>query len=580
MNSSEVRRKYIEFFEKKGHKHIPEAPLVLQNDPTTLFNSSGMQQLVPYLMGEEHPLGKRLVDSQPSFRTVDIDEIGDNRHLTYFEMLGNWSLGDYFKKEQLNWIWEFFTQELKLPKDKLWITLFEGDGKVPKDDESFEIWKKIGVPESRIHFYGSEKNWWSRSGTPKEMPEGEIGGPDSEIFFEFENVKHDKKFGDKCHPNCDCGRFIEIGNSVFIQYRKVGNELVEMSQKNVDFGGGLERIVAAVQKTPDVFKTDIYKEIISKIENVTEKKYGEKKDTDIKMRIIADHFRASLALVKEGVVPSNKMQGYVLRRLIRRSLLKIYLLKGSLEDTDLDLGETNMVIQEEVKKFKDSLKKGLKEVEKLETIDGKKAFDLYQTYGFPLEMTKEIFEEKGQKINEKQFEKEFEKHKEVSRSASAGTFKGGLADSSEETVKLHTATHLLHWALRKVLGEKVHQEGSNITKERLRFDFSHNQKLSEAEVKEVEDLINEKIKEALPVTKTIEDKEKAIKSGALSFFREKYPEKVSVYTIGKDPKKDWVSKELCGGPHVNNTSELVHVRIKKQEKIGSNLVRIYAELEG
>lgn len=582
MTSNEVRKKYIEFFEKKKHKVIPAAPLILQDDPTTLFNSSGMQQLVPYLMGKKHPLGKRLVDVQPSFRMVDIEEIGDNRHLTYFEMLGNWSLGDYFKKEQLSWFWEFLTKELNLDEKRLWVTVFEGDDNVSKDEESYKIWKKLGVPEERIHFYGVDKNWWSRSGTPEQMPVGEIGGPDSEVFFEFTQIKHDSRFGKKCHPNCDCGRFLEIGNSVFIQYKKTKNgKLKELPQKSVDFGGGLERLIAAVQDIPDIFKSDIFEDKIKKIEKTSGISYGKDKKTDENIRIIVDHIRAAEALISGGTVPGNKMQGYVLRRLIRRSALKLRLMKGSLESGDLVLveGKAGSVIKEEIVKFRNTLNKGLKEVEKVQKIDGKRAFDLYQTYGFPLEMTKEIFEEKGQKINQEVFEEEFEKHKDISRSSSKGKFKGGLADSSKETVKLHTATHLLHWALRSVLGEGVKQEGSNITAERLRFDFSHDKKLSEEELKEVERLINKAIKDTLPVHKTVESKDDALKGGALSFFRETYPEEVSVYTIGKDSKKDWISKEFCGGPHVKNTSELGRVRIKKQEKIGSNLVRVYAYLD-
>jgi len=577
MKADEVRKKYIEFFVKKGHSKIDPSPLVLENDLTTLFTSAGMQQLVPNLLGEKHPKGKRLVNSQPCIRTQDIDEVGDNRHTTFFEMLGNWSLGDYFKEEQLSWVWEFFTKELSLPKEKLWVTVFEGTKEVSRDSESAKIWKKLGVPDERIHFYGADKNWWSMSGPPEKMQSGQIGGPDSEVFFEFTKVEHDKKYGDKCHPNCDCGRFLEIGNSVFMQYlKKEDGTLEELEQKSVDFGGGLERIVAACQDTPDVFRTDVFSSLIKEIEKLTNKKYGENSSFDSDARIISDHYRAAISLITEGMLPSNKMQGYVLRRLIRRSALKIYLLTGSINKTDLNLKGSNSVIEEELERFKNSLQKGISRIEKIEKIDGKNAFDLYQSYGFPLEVTKEIFEKKGQVIEKDSFEMEFEKHKELSRTASSGTFKGGLADKSEETVKLHTATHLLHWALRKELGEVVKQEGSNITGKRLRFDFSFDRKLTEKEVGKLEELINEKIKEALPVVKTIEDKKKALKSGALSFFREKYPDKVSVYTIGREG--DWISKEFCGGPHVGNTSEIGRVRISKQKKIGSNLIRVYAEL--
>lgn len=561
ITSDEVREKYLSFFEKRGHKRISPAPLVLENDPTTLFTSSGMQPLVPYLMGETHPEGKRLVDSQPAIRLQDIEEVGDNRHTTYFEMLGNWSLGDYFKKEQLSWIWEFLTKELNLPKEKLYVSVFAGDKEVPKDTESFEIWKSLGLSDDHIFYYDSTKNWWSRSGTPEQMPEGEIGGPDSEIFFEFTQVEHNKKFGKVCHPNCDCGRFLEIGNSVFMQYKKEKGKLVELPQKSVDFGGGLERFVAVVNNDPDVFKIDLFYPTIKKLEKLSGKKYGE--DEEI-FRIVVDHLRASEALIENRVTPSNKQHGYVLRRLIRRMAVKF--------DEVKDLTK-NKIILEELEKFEKTLKKGLKQVEKIKKIDGKLAFDLYQNFGFPLELTAEIFESKGQKIDLDEFKSEFEKHKSLSRSASAGSFKGGLADSSEQTMKLHTVTHLLHASLRKVLGESVSQKGSNITAERLRFDFSHPQKLTEKELKNVEDLINEQIQKKLPVTYSEVSFKTAKKLGALAFFAGKYEEKVKVYKIGE------FSMEVCGGPHVKNTSSLGRVKIIKQDKIGSGLIRIYANCQ-
>ena len=569
MKAAEVREKYLKFFEARGHKIIPPAPLVLENDPTTLFTSSGMQPLVPYLMGEPHPEGKRLVDSQPAVRTIDIDEVGDNRHLTYFEMLGNWSLDNYFKKEQLAWVLEFFTGEMGLAKERLWVSVFEGTKEVPKDTESLEIWKSLGIPEKRIYFYGVDKNWWSRSGPPEQMPEGEIGGPDSEIFLEFPDIKHDPRFGKECHPNCDCGRFIEIGNSVFIQYLKQNGKLVELPQKNVDFGGGLERIAAALNGDSDVFKTDIYKSTIDELERVTGKSYSDNERT---MRIIADHLRAANALSENGVVPANKQQGYVMRRLIRRAALKMRNLKPDFSSHDFESITKEKTVLEEIERFKKTLESGLKEASKIEKIDGKKAFDLYQTYGFPLELTVEIFSEKGQEIDNDQFAKEFEKHKEKSRSASSGMFKGGLADHSEVVIKYHTATHLLQQALRDVLGDMVHQAGSNITAERLRFDFTFNRKLTAGEVAEVEGIINAKIKEDLPVTKEIMPKEKALKEGALAFFPEKYPETTSVYSIGG------YSKELCGGPHVSRTSQIGNVRIIKEEAAGAGLRRIYAKL--
>lgn len=575
MKASEVREKYLKFFEGHGHKIIPPAPLVLQNDPTTLFTSSGMQPLVPYLMGQEHPEGKRLVDSQPSIRTQDIEEVGDNRHTTFFEMLGNWSLGDYFKSDQLSWIWEFFTEELKLPKEKLWVSVFEGNNDVPKDVESFEIWKKLGVPESRIHFYDVDKNWWSRSGTPDKMPVGEIGGPDSEIFFEFTDVKHDKKFGEECHPNCDCGRFLEIGNSVFIQYKKTEKGLEELPQKNVDFGGGLERITAALNNDPDVFKIDLYDAIIKNIEKLSGKKY---EDDEKSFRVIGDHLRAAAALVENGVEPSNKQQGYVLRRLIRRSALKMKNLKGSLDSADFgfsDNKKVNEVVEEEVRRFNTSLDKGLKEIQKIEKVDGKVAFDLYQSYGFPLEIIEELLHEQGKKINKEEFESEFAKHQEKSRSESAGKFKGGLADHSEETVRLHTAHHLILAALQKTVLENIKQRGSNITAERLRMDINFDRKLTEDELMSVEDLVNEKIKEELPVTKKIMPRAEAEKIGAQMEFGAKYPENVSVYFVG--PEDNYFSAEFCGGPHVKNTKDLGRVKIIKQEKLGAGILRIYAK---
>ena len=597
MTADTVREKFINFFRAspRSHKEISPAPLVLENDPTTLFTSSGMQPLVPYLMGELHPEGKRLVNSQPSIRTVDIDEVGDNRHLTFFEMLGNWSLGDYFKAEQLPWFLEFLTKELGLPKEKLWITVFKGSDEVPKDEESAEIWESLGFAKDKIHYYPADKNWWSRSGPPENMPPGEIGGPDSEVFFEFPNIKHNPAYGKECNPSCDCGRFVEIGNSVFIQYEKMKDgSLKELPNKNVDFGGGFERIVAVVNGTNDVYKTDLFSDAIGEIEKVSGKKYGNHREV---IRIIADHIKASVFLIANDVVPSNKEHGYVLRRLLRRSIIKMRNIKGNVEKgdfaqivsstiktyrgsylSDIDDERIKGVVLEEVERFKNALERGLREVEKIKNIDAKKAFDLYQSYGFPLEITRELFLKKGQKIDKRKFEKEFEKHKNLSRAASAGKFKGGLADKSEEVTKLHTATHLLHASLRKVLGDHVQQKGSNITAERLRFDFSHKEKLSDQEIKRLNDLINKKIEEDLPVTYGTKTFKEAVDEGALAFFGEKYGEKVKVYTIGP-PASGWFSREVCGGPHVSSTGKIGRVRIKKQDKIGSGLIRVYVAAE-
>ncbi|MGB6839206.1 MAG: alanine--tRNA ligase [Microgenomates group bacterium] len=580
MTTDEIREKFIKFFKAspRNHKEISPSSLVPEDDPTTLFTSSGMQKLIPYLMGEEHPEGKRLVDSQPCLRLQDIDEVGNTRHLTFFEMLGNWSLGHYFKEEQLAWFWDFLTKELNLPKEKLYVSVFEGSKEVPKDEKSAKIWKKLGIPEKKIFYYGVKENWWSRSGTPGKMPPGEIGGPDSEIFFDF-GTKHNPKYGKECHPNCECGRFSEIGNSVFIQYIKErDSSLKDLPQKNVDFGGGLERLSTAVNNKPDIFQIDLFKPIVKKIEEVSGKSY---KGNEVPMRVIADHMRASAALISNDVLPSNKLQGYVLRRLIRRSAIKMRGLNGKLENSDLNLsekGEIIDVIEEEVNRFRKTLEKGLREIDRLDHLGGKSAFFLYETYGFPLELTEEIAKEKGQKIDKKVFKKEFEKHKKLSRTASAEMFKGGLADASEEVTQLHTATHLLHAALRKILGKDVQQKGSNITIERLRFDFSHSQKLTENEIKKVENLVNTQIKKDLPVDFEIKSLNVALKEGALAFFGEKYDQKVKIYTIG-NPKGEWFSKEVCGGPHVTRTGELGRVRIFKQDKIGSGLMRIYAKVE-
>lgn len=573
MTSKDIRDKFIKFCTERGHKEIAPAKLVPENDPSTLFTSSGMQPLVPYLLGQTHPAGKRLVNSQPCFRAEDIEEVGDNRHTTFFEMLGNWSLGGYFKKEQLPWLWEFLTKELGLPKEKLYVTVFEGNDSVSKDTESYEIWKSLGINDDHIFFYGIEKNWWSRSGSPDKMPVGEIGGPDSEVFYEFTQVEHDQKYGEKCHPNCNCGRFLEIGNSVFIQYQKQKDRsLKELSQKNVDFGGGLERLSAAVLNEPDVFKTDLYAEIIRATEEMTDKNYEEHKAP---MQVISDHMRASVALIADGVIPSNKLQGYTLRRLLRRSAVNLRLL-----NKNVDLGSivAEKEVQDEMEKFGKTLDRGLKEIEKIQKIDGKIAFDLYQTFGFPYEVTEELFRQKGQEIDKTQFKTEFEKHQELSRTASAGMFKGGLADQSEVVIKYHTATHLLHQALRDVLGPKVFQKGSNITSERLRFDFSFDRKMTDEEIKQTEDIINKKIDEDLKVDRKFMTVEKANKLNAIGLFNEKYGTEVSIYGIGPREDGSYYSLEFCGGPHIEHTGIIGQIKITKEEAISSGIRRIRAEI--
>lgn len=620
MTSREIRKKYLEFFKSRGHAEISPAKLVLEDDPTTLFTSSGMQPLVPYLLGKAHPDGKRLVNSQPSFRAVDIDEVGDSRHTTFFEMLGNWSLGDYFKEDQLTWIWKFLTEELKIDSEKLYVSVFEGNDIVPKDGESIKIWKKLGVSDSHIFEYGVEKNWWSRSGTPDLMPVGEIGGPDSEIFYEFTQISHDPKFGEKCHPNCDCGRFFEIGNSVFIEYKKIlppadgAGEFEKLPQQNVDFGGGLERFSAAVNDEPDLFKGDLHWPLIKLIEKYTGRKYEE---TTASMQVIADHIKAATFLIVSGVVPSNKMQGYALRRLIRRVAVKMHELRGNPKKGEIPtdafeaacadavlviynglfgIDEKKQrelivrVIVEEMEKFGKSLEKGLKEVQRLDKIDGKTAFDLYQTFGFPLELTIELVKQKGQTIDRKDFEREFKKHQELSRGASVGKFAGGLAGHSEIEIKYHTATHLLHQALRDVLGPEVFQKGSNITPDRLRFDFSFERKMTDEELKSAEDLVNEKIKEDLKVDRKFMTLTQAKDLNAIGLFDEKYDKSnVSIYAIGpkyalnpnaKDQRErgGYYSLEFCGGPHVQHSGVIGGIKITKEEAVSEGIRRVRAKL--
>ncbi len=637
LTHKELRQKYASFWSERGHKEVPAIPLVPQNDPTTLFTGSGMQQFVPYLLGEEHPQGVRLYNIQPCLRAQDIEEIGDNRHTTSFEMMGNWSLGDYFKKDQLTWLFEFLVEQIGIPADKLYATVFKGDPteKLPEDHESIEIlqeiYRKYGIDarmDERIFGYGGTKNWWSRGGGLKNQPINDPGGPDSEVFYDFgaEHKFHQNSpwKNERCHVNCDCGRYIEIGNSVFMQYKKQEDgSFTELPKRNVDFGGGLERILAAANASPDVFSTDLYKDILLTIINVLGTATDSATNIDYKqylpvggkiyespdeqekvknqqinlIRILADHLKGATFLIVNGVRPSNKEQGYILRRLLRRSAVKIYQLQGQLmhpaqfesicdavlitfdgvqgvdrmKQRDLVL----KTVTEEIDKFGKSLDHGLKEIKKLETVDGKIAFDFYQSYGFPLELTEELFKEKGITIDREEFRKEFENHKNLSRSQSAGKFKGGLADHSEQTVKYHTATHLLHQALFDVMGNEIRQEGSNITPERLRFDFYSTKKPDETEVKKITEIINERIKAEIPVSFKILPKEEAQKVGARSFFKEKYPDMVKVYYVGQDLESAY-SKEFCGGPHVTNTKEIGKLEIYKLEKIGSNLFRIYA----
>ena len=584
MKANDIRKKYIEFFKARGHAEIPSAPLVPENDPTTLFNSSGMQPLVPYLLGQPHPAGNRLVNSQKAVRLQDIDEVGDNRHTTFFEMLGNWSLGDYFKKEQLPWVFEFLTKELGLDPKRLYVSVFEGANGVPKDEETAAIWKNLGIAEERIFYYGISKNWWSRAGEPEKMPPGEPGGPDSEVFYEFVQVKHDPKFGTHCHPNCNCGRFLEIANSVFMEYvKKEDGTLAELPNKNVDFGGGLERLTAATNNNPDVFQTDLFWPIINKIEELSGKKYS---DHPREMRIISDHIKAAVMISADGVLPSNKTQGYILKRLIRRTLL--YGRKINFDEIkkivdpvsqiyDNNYSNTAAILEEEAMRFGKSLERGLAEIGKTAQLNEKVAFYLYESYGFPWEMTEEIARDRGQKVNRDEFEKEFKKHQELSRTAAKGMFAGGLADKGEHTVKLHTAHHLLLAALQKAVDPSIRQRGSNITSERLRMDFSFGRKITPEELKQVETRVNQKISENLPVTRAEMKREDAEKIGAQMEFGHKYPDRVSVYFIG--PQKSFFSAEFCGGPHVSFTGELGLFTIVKEEAAGAGIRRIYATLQ-
>ena len=592
MTVNEVRERYLDFFAKRGHAIIPSAPIIPENDPTTLFTSSGMQPLVPYLLGQEHPKGSRLANSQMSFRAGDIEEVGDNRHTTFFEMLGNWSLGDYFKKEQLPWIYEFLTEELKLPKERLWVTCFAGDESfgLPKDTESAEIWKKIGMPDDHILFYDVKKNWWSRSGTPEMMPAGELGGPDSEIFYEFTSVEHNLAFDEKCHPNCDCGRFMEIGNSVFMEYVKnADGSFSKLPKQNVDFGGGLERLTAATNDNSDVFLTDVFDASRDALEKRSGLQYkdivsplSDKGLTMSKLRsfrIILDHVRAARVMFDAQVRPSNTEQGYVLRRLIRRAIREADRLgiKNAIL-AEVAGGHTEEFEKEEAQ-FRKTLIHGMRELEKMgNSVD---AFILFTTYGFPIELTEEIAKERGVTLDMDAVKVKMAEHQALSRAGAAQNFAGGLADHAEQTIRYHTAHHLLLKALQMVLGKEVHQRGSNITSERLRIDFSYGQKMTPEQIKEVEEIVNEKIKEGLSVIRTDMKKEEAEKLGAEHEFGATYPDIVSVYSVG--PLDNAFSIEFCGGPHVSNTSELgvggLKFKVQREEASSAGIRRIKAVLE-
>ena len=580
MKAIEIRRKYLDYFKKHGHSVIPSAPLIPENDPSVLFTTAGMQPLVPYLLGEKHPEGKRLTDYQKCVRTNDIDEVGDNRHLTYFEMLGNWSLGDYFKDESIAMSFEFLTKELGIPVEKLSVTCFAGDEDCPRDEVAANAWKKAGIPEDHIYYYGKEDNWWIA---------GEEGpcGPDTEMFYDTGKPA----CSPDCQPSCDCGKYVEIWNNVFMEYFKDANGYRKLEQKNVDTGLGLERMTMLLQGKETPFDTELFSPVMDKLKEL------QKVDIIESRRIIAEHLRSSMMIIADGGRPSNLDRGYVLRRLIRRMIRhmnKLQIDLNSLKElVDIyveSLGEMypelienkgtiEQVIVEEKDKFVKTLEHGEREFQKAigklegtKVIPGEVVFRLYDTYGFPPEVTKELAKENGYEIDIDSFNELFKKHQEKSRAGSEQKFKGGLAETTKETIAYHTATHLLNAAIKQVIGKDAHQRGSNITVDRMRFDFNCDHKLTPEEKQQIEDLVNDWIKEGLPVTKEEMKKEDAIKSGAECMFIEKYPDIVTVYTIGN------VSKELCGGPHVKNTSELGKFKIKKEESSSSGVRRIKAIL--
>ena len=653
MTAQEIRKAYLEFFKNREHVVIPRALLVPQNDPTTLFTGSGMQPLIPYLLGEEHPDGTRLTDSQTCLRAQDIDEVGDNRHTTFYEMLGNWSLGDYFKQEQLPWLFEFLTQIVGLDPGRLYVTCFIGDEKngIPKDTDSAGIWRQLfadkgiqaeeaaigseadgyarGIqPGERIFYYDADKNWWCRGGKIDDMPNGEPGGPDSEVFYEFDFVGHNPEYGEHCHPNCDCGRFVEICNSVFMEYIKRSRGFEKLPKQNVDFGGGLERIAMAAVSSSDVFKISLLWPIVEKLEALSNKKYDAYTNA---MRVIADHLRGATFLAVDGVVPSNKEQGYVMRRLVRRAIRFAFDLgieQNFLQDvvpvvTELyradypEVAEREQtvidVLVREEKVFRQTLRRGLREFEgyfdkparlydtktatpekKAEKtghwtpapgiVTGDLLFRLYDTYGFPMELSLEEAFKQGIPVDEdwqKQFDAKMAEQRERSRTATKGEFKGGLADHSEINTKYHTATHLMYRALRNVLGDHVIQRGSNITAERLRFDFSHPEKLSAEQIKAVEDMVNEQIAKDWPMTWREENTKQALASGVMGAFGDRYGDTVKVYTVG-DPDGEFYSREICGGPHVEHTGRLAEgnkkFKITKEESSSAGVRRIKAVL--
>ena len=626
MNAQEIRKAYLKFFEDRGHAIVSRAPLVLQGDPTTLFTGSGMQPMIPYLLGEPHPRGKRITDSQTCLRAQDIDDIGDNRHTTFFEMLGNWSLGDYFKKEQIPWMFEFLTEVVGLDPTKLYVTCYIGNDKfgIPKDMEAAQLWEGLfaekglsngmvdigseeagyarGIKEGeRIFFYDGSKNWWSRNGNETNTPVGDPCGPDTEFFYEFDSIKHDKNYGENCHPNCDCGRCMEIGNNVFMAYKKVSDEkFEELKQKNVDHGSGLERIAAAKLGNPDVFRISLMWPIIEKLQELSGKKYEDHTEA---MRVIADHLRAATFLAVDGCVPSNKEQGYVMRRLLRRAIRfanELGIKEEFFEEivpviADLYINDFPEVAEQrdkviitlmkEEKAFMRTVAKGIMHLRKFveDGLTGDEIFTLHDTYGFPLELSTEIARREGIKLDEDWrdvFDARMKEQRDRSKTAAKGTFKGGLEGHDDIHLKYHTATHLLQSALREIFGDSIRQHGSNITTERLRFDFSLDRKMTTEEIKKAEELVNKWIKEDHPVKFTIYPTQEALDMGAIGPFGERYDDTVKVYQMGVD--NNIVSLEICGGPHVKNTGHLGEAdkkfKITKEEASSAGIRRIKAVL--
>lgn len=590
LTGDELRKKWINFFEKRGHKPISSASLIPENDPTVLFTTAGMHPLVPYLLGQPHPAGKRLCDAQKCVRTGDIDEVGDAAHCTFFEMLGNWSLGDYFKKEMVPWSYEFLTKELGIPSDRLAVTVFEGDADCPRDDETAALWEACGIKKENIYYLGKKHNWWG--------PAGQTGpcGPDTEMFFDTGKPK----CCDTCSPACDCGKYVEVWNDVFMQFNKnADGTFSPLAQKNVDTGMGLERALMNVQGLKSVYDTDVFVPIVNKIKELS----GSAADTDESLkavRVVADHIRTATFIIgdERGVTPSNVDQGYILRRLLRRAIrfgTSLGLKAGDYSAVaavvvdeykdvypELAVARDKIIheIDEEQERFSRTLENGIKEFEKLckyiqgDTINGKSAFRLYDTYGFPLEMTVEMAKERGFKVDIDGFNARFEEHRNLSHAGAEQRFKGGLADTGELTARLHTATHLMHRALKEVLNDpNVNQRGSNITPERMRFDFSFGRALTPEEIKAVEDKVNAAIKADVPVTCEEMTVDEAKAAGAVGLFASKYGEKVKVYTMGE------FSKEICGGPHAARTGELGHFRIVKEQSSSAGVRRIKAVLE-